>query len=169
MVRTFKHIHNKHLHTNNGHGHVAIHGSNGEFMITEKNQINNKRRIFGEHLTPVEILENFILPEIKDKIYNYIWVDLFAGKGNLILPILKLIPEKNRIEFFKKHIYLFDIQTELVEEAIENARDYGIPKDIAEKNINQKDTIKDYPKFLLNLDLPIYHITNPPYLYIGYF
>jgi hypothetical protein len=45
---------------------------------------------------------------------------------------------------------------------------YGIPKEIAERNIIQRDTIKDYPKFLLNFDLPIYHITNPPYLYIGY-
>ena len=130
--------------------------------------LNKKRRTYGEHLTPVEVFKEFILPEIKDKIYDYIWVDLFAGKGNLILPILELIPEKERINFFKKHIFLFDIQKELVEQAIKNAIKYGIPKDIAERNIIQKDTIKDYPKFLLNLELPVYHITNPPYLYIGY-
>ncbi|PMP88705.1 MAG: methyltransferase, partial [Caldisphaera sp.] len=126
------------------------------------------RRVFGEHLTPVEIFKEFILPEIKDKLYDYIWVDLFAGKGNLILPILELIPKDERIEFFKKHIFLFDIQEDMVEQAIENAGKYGIPRDIAEKNIVQRDTIKDYPKFLLNLGLPVYHITNPPYLYIGY-
>jgi len=39
---------------------------------------------------------------------------------------------------------------------------------LQKKNIIQRDTIKDYPKFLFNLELPIYHITNPPYLYIGY-
>ena len=130
--------------------------------------LNKKRRTYGEHLTPIQIFKKFILPEIKDKIYNYIWVDLFAGKGNLILPILELIPNNERIEFFKKHIFLFDIQEELVEQAIQNTLNYGIPKEIAEQNIVQRDTIKEYPKFLLNLELPIYHITNPPYLYIGY-
>ncbi len=130
--------------------------------------LNKKRRTYGEHLTPIRIFKEFILPEIKDKLYDYIWVDLFAGKGNLILPMLELIPENKRIEFFKKHIFLFDIQEELLEQAIQNALSYGIPKEIAKRSIIQRDTIRDYPKFLLNLELPVYHITNPPYLYIGY-
>lgn len=130
--------------------------------------LNKKRRIYGEYLTPIQTFNEFILPEIKDKLYNYIWIDLFAGKGNLILPILELIPKNERIKFFKKHIFLFDIQKELVEQAIQNAIKYGIPREIAEQNIGQKDTIKYYPKFLLSLELPIYHITNPPYLYLGY-
>ncbi len=134
----------------------------------DRKTIHKKRRVYGEHLTPVGIFREFILPEIKDKLYNYVWVDLFAGKGNLILPILKLVPENKRIQFFKKHIFLFDIQKELVEKAIENATNYGIPKEIASQNILQRDTIKDYPEFILNLGLPVYHITNPPYLYIGY-
>jgi len=131
-------------------------------------KLNKKRRIYGEHLTPIQIFEEFILLEIKDCLYKYIWVDLFAGEGNLILPILNLIPKDQRIEFFKKHIFLFDIQKELVEKAILNAVKYGIPSEVAQKNICQRDTIKDYPVFLFNLGLPIYHITNPPYLYIGY-
>jgi hypothetical protein len=131
-------------------------------------ELNIKRRTYGEHLTPIQIFEEFILPEIKDYIHQYIWVDLFAGEGNLILPILNLIPEHQRIEFFKKHIFLFDIQKELVEKAICNAERYGIPSEVAQKNICQRDTIKDYPVFLFDLGLPIYHITNPPYLYIGY-
>ena len=130
--------------------------------------LNDKRRIYGEYLTPIQIFKEFILPEIKDKLQNYIWVDLFAGKGNLILPILECIPEEMRVDFFKNHIFLFDIQKELVEQAIQNAVKYGIPEEIAKENIQQRDTIKDYPKFLLNLELPVYHITNPPYLYIGY-
>jgi len=130
--------------------------------------INKKRRIYGEHLTPIKIFKEFILPEIEDKIYDYIWVDFFAGSGNLILPILELIPEKERINFFENHIFLFDIQKKFVEQAIFNSMKYGIPKEIAEKNIIQRDTIKDYPRFLFDLGLPIYHITNPPYLYIGY-
>ncbi|MGC8981825.1 MAG: N-6 DNA methylase [Minisyncoccia bacterium] len=129
---------------------------------------SKKRRILGEHLTPIEIFENFIFPEIKSILNNYVWVDLFAGKGNLILPILKYIPYEKRIEFFKNHIYLFDIQDDLVQSAIENAMQYGIPRTIAENNIMKRDTIENYPDFLLKLNWPIYHITNPPYLYIGY-
>lgn len=75
----------------------------------------DKRRIFGEHLTPVYIFKEFILPEIKHCLHDYIWVDLFAGEGNLILPVLELIDNEKRIEFFRKHMYLFDIQSELVE------------------------------------------------------
>ncbi|MCD6383052.1 MAG: N-6 DNA methylase [Thermoplasmata archaeon] len=136
-------------------------------MLIADNSIK-KRRTYGEHLTPVEVFREFILPEIKDKIYDYIWVDLFAGEGNLILPILELVPERDRITFFERHIFLFDIQRELIDKAIKNAENYGIPKEVAEKNIVQRDTIKNYPRFLLNLRLPVYHITNPPYLYIGY-
>lgn len=130
--------------------------------------LNEKRRIYGEHLTPVQIFKDFILPEIKDILYDYVWVDLFAGEGNLILPILELIPENKRINFFKQHIFLFDIQSELIEKAIHNTVKYGIPKEIAEQNIEQRDTIRAYPEFLLSLELPVYHITNPPYLYKGY-
>lgn len=127
-----------------------------------------KRRTFGEHLTPIEVFREFILPEMKNVLHEHIWVDLFAGEGNLILPILEEIPPNERIGFFKKHIFLFDVQKELVERAICKAVEYGIPREIAEQNIMQKDTIKNYPKFLISLGLPVYHITNPPYLYIGY-
>lgn len=128
----------------------------------------NKRRTYGEHLTSISIFKDFILPEIEKEIYNYRWVDLFCGKGNLILPILELIPEGKRIEFFEKHIFLFDIQKELVEKTILNAVKYGIPEELARKNIQQRDSIKDYPTFILESNLPVYHITNPPYLYLGY-
>lgn len=130
--------------------------------------LDTKRRLYGEYLTPIQILREYILPEIKDHIYNYVWVDLFAGEGSLILPILEIIPKTDRIEFFTKHIFLFDIQEEMVNRAIENAIKYGIPEEIARQNIYKRDTIKNYPTFLLNLDKPVFHITNPPYLYIGY-
>ena len=127
-----------------------------------------KLRTYGEHFTSVSIFKKFILPEIKEEIYNYRWVDLFCGEGNLILPILELVPAKERIKFFKNHIFLFDIQKDLVKKSILNAQKYGIPEEIAQKNIIKRDTIKDYPVFILDSKLPIYHITNPPYLYIGY-
>ena len=132
--------------------------------------MNNKeeRRTYGAHLTSVEIFKEFILPKIKDKLEQFAWIDLFAGEGNLILPILELIPTERRIEFFKEHIFLFDILKEMTDKATENAEKYGIPKDVAQKNILQKDTIKDYPEFILKLKYPPFHITNPPYLYLGY-
>ncbi len=127
----------------------------------------NRKRLFGEYLTPIQIFERFIFPEIKNILYQYVWIDLFAGEGNLILPILKIIPKNERIKFFEKHIFLFDVQEKFIKQARKKAIKYGIPKEIAEKNIIQKDTIKSYPEFLLKLNLPIFHITNPPYLYIG--
>ncbi|MHA1819975.1 MAG: N-6 DNA methylase [Promethearchaeota archaeon] len=130
--------------------------------------MNKKRRAYGEHLTPVEIFKEFILPELKGKIYDHIWVDLFAGEGNLILPILELVPKSDRDNFFKEHLFLFDTQEEMVEKAVKNAVEYGISESEAERNIIHRDTIRSYPKFLLKRQLPIYHITNPPYLYIGY-
>lgn len=130
--------------------------------------LKDKRRTYGEHLTSISIFKDFILPEIREKIYSYKWADLFCGEGNLILPILELVPENERIEFFEKHIFLFDIQEELVEKTISNAVRYGIPEALARKNIQKRDTIKDYPTFILRGDLPVYHITNPPYLYLGY-
>ncbi len=120
------------------------------------------------HLTPIDVFEKYIYPEIKHHLYDYIWVDLFAGEGNLVLPILKYVPEKMRVSFFERQMYLFDIQSEMVEKAIKRAESYGIPREVAEKNIQVRDTLKNYPTFILNKGLSVYHITNPPYLYKGY-
>lgn len=127
-----------------------------------------QRRKFGQHFTSKEIFLEYIIPEIKDILEKYIWVDLFAGAGNLILPILEFIPEEQKIEFFKEHIFLFDVQKSCVNEAIENAVSYGIPEEIAEKNILLNDSLRKFPKYLNNLKYPIFHVTNPPYLYLGY-
>jgi len=126
------------------------------------------RREFGAHLTSVDIFKKFIFPHIRNVLYKYTWVDLFAGEGNLILPILEAIPKDERIDFFKNHIFLFDIRKEMVEKSIANAEKYGIPWNIGEKNIQNADTLKNYPTFIRNLKYPVYHVTNPPYLYLGY-
>jgi hypothetical protein len=127
---------------------------------------NLNRRIFGIHFTPIEIFNEYILPQIQGILYNYIWVDLYCGEGNLILPILNLIPNQDRQLFFKEHILCYDIKPDEVNKAINNAINYGIPEDLAKENIKIRDTLKDYPE--INSKYPIFHITNPPYLYLGY-
>lgn len=139
--------------------------------MTEK-AINHKerasRRALGVHLTSIEIFLDYIAPEVKNILENHVWVDLYCGEGNLILPILKFIPEDKRDEFFKEHIFLFDVQAEMVEKCINNAIEYNIPEDIAKKNIRQRDSLERFPVGLKKRELPIFHITNPPYLYLGY-
>lgn len=129
---------------------------------------SKRRRKYGEHLTPVEIFHKFILPDIIDKLTEYLWVDLFAGEGNLILPILNYVDISCRIDFFKQHIFMSDIQRDMIDKSIANAEGFGIPENIARQNIVQRDSIKEYPTFLIQRELPVFHITNPPYLYLGY-
>lgn len=128
----------------------------------------NHRRTFGEHLTPTALFKEYILPEIVPLLTKYRWVDLFAGKGNLLLPILELFPLPERRDFFEEHIFLYDVQIEMVEHCIQRAIQMGIPESLARKNIRRQDTLVEYPTEILKSSLPVFHITNPPYLYIGY-
>ena len=137
-----------------------------EKSINGKERVS--RRTLGVHLTSTDTFLQYIFPHIKNILHDYLWVDFYCGQGNLILPILETIPEENRIEFFQNHIYLFDIQLGMVQKSIENAESYGIPLEIAQKNIKQRDSLNVFPQFLKKKQYPIYHITNPPYLYLGY-
>ncbi len=134
----------------------------------ESSEENLHRRSYGVHLTSSDIFLKFIFPEIKEKIWGYKWVDLYAGEGNLILPILKSIPPADRINFFKNHIYLSDIQEEMLEKCIKRASDYGIPPEVASRNVELRDNLEQSPDFLKDNRKSIFHITNPPYLYLGY-
>ncbi len=129
---------------------------------------NKYRRSLGVHLTSRDIFIKYIFPDIQDKLWAYTWIDLFAGQGNLILPILNSIPLEKRIQFFIDHIYLCDIQPVMVKNCIINAKNYGIPIEVANKNIKLRDNLESFPDFLNNMQFPLYHITNPPYLYLGY-
>jgi len=137
---------------------------NPRLEITE----NRTRRKYGLHLTSIEIFNKFIFPEIKDKLRDNIWVDLYAGEGNLILPILNNILYEERKAFFKDHIFLFDIHENMRKKCIDNALSYGIPLKLAQQNIVLRDNLENFPEFLKKLGLPVFHITNPPYLYLGY-
>lgn len=127
-----------------------------------------RRRAYGAHMTSINIFAEFILPEIKDVLEKYVWVDLYAGEGNLILPILRKIDSNEREKFFQDNMYLFDVQKEMVKKCIENAKSYGISKSVAENNIKERDNLHSFPEFLNELQKPLYHVTNPPYLYLGY-
>jgi len=139
-------------------------------MGNTKNELDENvfRRSYGIHLTSSEIFLNYIFPEIKEKLWKFRWIDLYAGEGNLILPVLNSIPTENRIKFFENHIFLFDIHPEMVNKCIENAKNYGIPSEVASNNIKLRNNLESFPIFLKNERLPLYHITNPPYLYLGY-
>ena len=104
----------------------------------------NRIRSLGEHQTPLRVFDEFITPKIVDRIYEYTWIDLFAGEGNLILPVLDMVPAADRTEFFTRHIYLFDIQEKMVKKCIENAINYGIPERLAERNILVHDALDEF-------------------------
>jgi hypothetical protein len=139
--------------------------------MTEKVKKTNgrtSRRTLGVHLTSTDTFLEYIFPEIAGELNNHIWVDLYCGEGNLILPILDSISKEKRDDFFSNNIFLYDIQLEMVNKCIKKAVSYGISEEIAKQNIKQRDNLKNYPKELLQKGLSIYHITNPPYLYLGY-
>jgi methylase of polypeptide subunit release factors len=140
----------------------------GDLVIKEINMEMKKRRPLGNHSTSMEIFYDFINPSIFKDLNNFAFVDMFSGEGNLILPILKNISTNKRNEFFRQSIYLFDLLPESIEKSIENAKSYGISREVAEKNILKWDSLDSFPERLKHLNKPIYHITNPPYLYSGY-
>lgn len=128
-----------------------------------------KGRLYGEHLTPELVFRKYIAPHItQEDIQSHIFVDMFCGEGNLLLPLLEYLPKDIRVDFFKERVYMFDIQPQMVQKAIAKAVSCGIPYEIASRNIQVKDTLLEYPEFLLQKGIPLFHITNPPYLYIGY-
>jgi len=134
----------------------------------ESSEESLHRRSLGVHLTSSDIFLKFIFSGIKEKLWEYKWIDLYAGEGNLILPILNSIPPEDRIRFFRNHIYLSDIQEEMLEKCIKKAEFYGIPSEVASNNIMLRDNLECFPDFLKDKQKPIFHITNPPYLYLGY-
>jgi N-6 DNA Methylase len=136
--------------------------------LETKRDSKKNRRNFGQHFTSLDVFKQYILPEIKTLIHQYVWVDMYAGSGNLILPILDLVPKSKQIDFFKQQMFLFDVQPECIGQCIENAIARGIPQPIAEKNIKLNDSLKQAPALLQKLQKPIFHLTNPPYLYLGY-
>ncbi|MHB1708077.1 MAG: N-6 DNA methylase [Thermoplasmataceae archaeon] len=137
-----------------------------ELEVMDKRMERERRRNFGSHLTPVDIFEDYIYPSISDKLFDYAWTDNFCGEGNLILPMLEHVDEAHRIQFFEDHVFLSDVSEDAVMRSQEKAAGYGIPTEIAEKNISINDGLRAFPKF--KTKFRVFHVTNPPYLYLGY-
>ncbi len=135
-----------------------------EDMVEE----TSKRRALGVHLTSQETFKSYILPEIKNILHDHAWIDLYCGEGNLIFPILEKIPDGDKVDFFRDHLFLSDIQSSMVEKCRQKADSYGIPQDLAKKNIFKRDNLEEFPKRLKSARFPLFHVTNPPYLYLGY-
>lgn len=124
------------------------------------------RRANGVHYTPTKIFEEHIYPKIKDSLWDYCWIDLYCGEGNLLFPILGHIPEEKRNEFFAEHICMFDIDPHSIEKCIKRAVELGILEKLARERITCRDTLANFPKVKSKYQL--FHVTNPPYLYLGY-
>ncbi len=127
-----------------------------------------KRRTYGIHFTPKEIFKACIFPEIKDLLYAHAWMDLYCGEGNLIFPILEAIPSTERIDFFQEHVFLSDIQDSMVQVCKKKAQLLNIPLDLINRNIFKRDNLNSFPDHLKTSKYPLFHVTNPPYLYLGY-
>ncbi|MFN3621760.1 MAG: N-6 DNA methylase, partial [Nitrososphaerales archaeon] len=137
----------------------------GKVSKTEsESEILKKKR--GAFYTPAELFSNYILPRIKDTLWDYTWIDLYCGKGDLIIPIVKAIEANQRSEFFSEHIRCFDVDSYALSVFADRLRQVGVKDELIKKNLIQADTLKEFPRF--EYSYPLYHITNPPYLYRGY-
>jgi len=131
--------------------------------------VNQKRltkRKQGAFYTPTELFDKYIYPEISNNLWDYTWIDLFCGRGDLIIPLLSHIDPSERADFFADHIRCFDVDPTALKELSNRLKRMGIPDNIIKRNLMQADTLDQFPKF--DHDFPLFHITNPPYLYKGF-
>ena len=126
------------------------------------------RRTYGQHFTAANICKTYILPHITPVLWKYCWLDLFAGEGDLIFPLLDQIEPAHRLDFFRDHIILRDVQADCVENCIKRSKTYGIPDDLARRNIQLQDSLEESTLLTSFSHYPFFHLTNPPYLYVGY-
>ncbi|EQD32943.1 hypothetical protein B2A_13418 [mine drainage metagenome] len=57
-----------------------------------------------------------------------------------------LVPKEERVQYFQKHIVMYDADDEMVGKSIENGLKYGIPRKILEDLIVKRDTLSSYPE-----------------------
>ncbi|MBI5700029.1 SAM-dependent DNA methyltransferase [Candidatus Saganbacteria bacterium] len=133
-----------------------------------KDIITKKR---GRFYTPQEIFNRYIYgPFLSDlKLSDYIIVDFFCGTGDLLIPLIERfdnIGERNKI--FRENIFGFDIDGYALSIFKGRLLQMGIKEKYINENIIKKDTLKELPLDRLH-GKKIIHITNPPYLYKGYY
>ncbi|MDW8359221.1 MAG: N-6 DNA methylase [Candidatus Caldarchaeum sp.] len=127
-------------------------------------RILKKKR--GSFYTPDEVFERYILPRVRDVLWSFTWVDLYCGRGDLVAPLVRAVDVDERNEFFSEHVRCFDIDEQALSTFAARLVELGVNKQLVERNLKQADTLLKFPDF--DHSYPIYHITNPPYLYRGY-
>lgn len=135
-------------------------------MTTPMDAARLRRRANGVHYTPSSIFEEHILPALGADLWRYCWADLYCGDGGLIFPIVERIPAPQRVRFFEENVRMFDIDPDSVGRCVSRAVRLGVPEALAKRRISRLDTLAGFPE--IRSAHEVYHITNPPYLYIGY-
>jgi len=125
-----------------------------------------RRRANGVHYTPSSIFVEHILPALGTDLWRYCWADLYCGDGNLIFPIVERIPAPQRARFFEENVRMFDVDPASVGRCVSRAVRLGVPEALAKRRFLQLDTLAGFPE--IRSAHEFYHITNPPYLYLGY-
>jgi len=129
-------------------------------------EVRLQKRKIGAFYTPEGIFDKYILPKIETLLWEYTWIDLYCGKGDLIIPIVKCINENKRDLFVEQHIKCFDIDEKALSIFKERLRNLNVKEEVIERSVVQMDTLEKFPDF--SYVYPLYHITNPPYLYRGF-
>ncbi|MCL4329727.1 MAG: N-6 DNA methylase [Candidatus Thermoplasmatota archaeon] len=125
-------------------------------------------RNYGEHLTPGRIVREYIVPWALPELFSYAIVDMFCGEGDMIIPLLEQVPAEKRAAFVSERVWLYDIQERMVSRTVDRLVSIGIPGRIAESKVTVRDTLEHYPAEPRRSGFPVFHITNPPYMYLGY-
>lgn len=122
---------------------------------------------YSAFLTPEAVIREYIAPDLIEQLDRYCWVDLFAGRGDLLFGLLESVPRPKRSAFFDAQMRLFDIQPAMVEACQQRAMALGVSADVARRRIRVLDTLLIYPEDIFQAEKPVYHVTNPPFLYLG--
>lgn len=122
------------------------------------------RTALGRHYSPesfYSLLRPYLLPFLR----THLFADLFAGAGNLLLPLLREIPPEERGVWALKHLLLVDIEEEAVVALREALRREGLSPEAVRTIARRGDSLRESPPWPDGL--PVFHVTNPPYLYLG--
>lgn len=118
----------------------------------------------GIHYSPEDFyphLRPYLLPHL----HSHRFVDLFGGQGNLLLPLVQEVPPGERNAWAERHLLLVDLREEAVERARVRLVASGLTPETARRVARRGDSLRE--ELLPQDGLPVFHLTNPPFLYLG--